>query len=124
MLRRSFGAGTLGGFWRHWNPIWSYGLGRFVQRPLRRVMPATAAMLLTFGVSGFIHDAVIMGLRGELTLLFTPWFLLIAGVVLASERLGRSFAGLRMEVRAGIHIVILGSTFAISASLMMMLGLY
>jgi hypothetical protein len=27
MLRGAFGAPTLAGFWRHWNPIFGYGLG-------------------------------------------------------------------------------------------------
>ena len=34
MLYRSFGAGTYAGFWQYWNPIWGYGLGKYVYAPL------------------------------------------------------------------------------------------
>ena len=30
MLRRSFGAGTLAGFWQYWNPIFGYYLAHSV----------------------------------------------------------------------------------------------
>lgn len=43
MLQRSFGAASFAGFWQQWNPIWGYGLGRYVYAPLRRVLlPALA----------------------------------------------------------------------------------
>ena len=45
VLRRSLGADTLGGFWRHWNPIWGYYLGRYVNAPLRRVMPSGVSVV-------------------------------------------------------------------------------
>lgn len=46
---------------------------RWAQPPL----PLIAAYLLTFVVSGAIHDLVIMALRRTFTLIFTPWFLLL-----------------------------------------------
>lgn len=105
MLARAFGAGTLAGFWRHWNPIWSYGLGRFVNAPLSLVLPSWLAMLATFAVSGLIHDAVIMALRGEPVLLFTPWFTLVACGAVAGSHLGWNFAHLPFAGRAAIHAI-------------------
>lgn len=63
MLRRSLGAGSFAEFWQYWNPIWGYGLGRYIYKPLRKFIPAAIALILTFLVSGAIHDAVIMLVR-------------------------------------------------------------
>lgn len=56
MLHRALGAASFAGFWQHWNPIWGYGLGKFVYSPLRRTSPPAAAFIMTFIVSGAIHD--------------------------------------------------------------------
>lgn len=72
MLDRSLGAADFGGFWRHWNPIWSNALARYVMAPRNRTIPFPAALVATFAVSGLLHDLVIMAMRGELALLFTP----------------------------------------------------
>jgi len=45
MLQRSFGAASFAGFWQYWNPIWGYGLGKYVYSPLRRVLPAVIALI-------------------------------------------------------------------------------
>ncbi len=83
MLRRSLGAGSFAGFWQYWNPVFGYGLARYVHSPLIRVLPPTAAIIVTFTVCGALHDLVTMAVRGSPTLLFTPWFSLLGvGVVL------------------------------------------
>lgn len=123
MLARSFGAGTLAGFWRHWNPIWSYGLGRFVNAPLSRVLPFRLALIATFAVSGLIHDAVIMILRGEPVLLFTPWFTIVACGVVCSERFEFDFAPFDWPSRTAIHAGWLGSALALSYGLFELTGL-
>jgi hypothetical protein len=84
MLTRSFGARSFAAFWRHWNPVWGYGLGRFVYAPVRRRTPAAVAVLATFLVSGAVHDAAATIVRGSPTFVVTPWFLLLAvGVLVA-----------------------------------------
>ena len=88
MLVRSLGAGTFAGFWRHWNPIFSYGLGRFVYRPVRRVTPAAIALLVTFAASGAIHDAVALAFWGSTAFLFTSWFVVLGAVVLGEQAMG------------------------------------
>ena len=88
MLQRSLGARSFAAFWQHWNPVWGYGLGRFVYAPARRLVPAPVAVLVTFLVSGLLHDAAATLVRGTPTLVATPWFLLLALVVLASRATG------------------------------------
>lgn len=63
MLRRSFGASSFAGFWQYWNPIWGYGLGKYVYSPLQRVLPMAIALITTFVISGALHDLVTMALR-------------------------------------------------------------
>lgn len=54
---RPFGAPSLAGFWRRWNPVYGYFLNRCYKQ-LRRLMPRPLAMLLTFLACGFcLHDA-------------------------------------------------------------------
>ncbi|MGB5757903.1 MAG: hypothetical protein WBM50_13385 [Acidimicrobiales bacterium] len=82
MLSRSLGAGSFTEFWRHWNPIWGYSLGRFVSAPLRRVLPPAPAVITTFAVSGALHDLAATLIRRSATFVITPWFLLLGvGVV-------------------------------------------
>src|SRR5690606_16643560 len=65
-------------FWQYWNPIWGYALGRYVYAPLNRFMPPGVALILTFTVSGAIHDLVTMIVRRAPAFLFTPWFFLMS----------------------------------------------
>ena len=79
MLQRSFGAPSFAGFWQYWNPIWGYGLGKYVYSPLQRVLPAAIALIMTFVVSGGIHDLVTIALQSIsdisiYTLVFPAWY--------------------------------------------------
>ena len=47
MLVRSLGAGTFAKFWQYWNPIWGYALGRYVYKPLNRILPSSVSLILT-----------------------------------------------------------------------------
>jgi len=83
MLYRSFGASSFAGFWQYWNPIFGYGLGKYVYAPLQRFLPSWGALIMTFVVSGGIHDLVTMAIRRSSAFLFVPWFFLLGvGVVL------------------------------------------
>ena len=88
MLHRSLGAPTLAGFWRHWNPIFSYGLGRYIYSPLKRFMPSALAVILTFVFCGALHDLVTMAVRGAPAFLFIPWFFLLGTGVVVAHALG------------------------------------
>ena len=122
MLHRAFGASSFAGFWRYWNPIWSYHLSRYVDRPARGLLPASLATLLTFAVSGMIHDAVIMALRGEFALFFTPWFVCVALSAIAGEALGWRFGGLPWAGRATLQILNLAFMLALSVAATHWLG--
>jgi D-alanyl-lipoteichoic acid acyltransferase DltB (MBOAT superfamily) len=114
MLDRSLGAGSIAGFWRHWNPIWSYSLGRFVLGPLGHVFPSWAALILTFAVSGVLHDLVIMAIRGEVAFLFTPWFSMMGIAVVGTDALGWNFKNLAWPVRAAINLTVILAGLALA----------
>lgn len=83
MLARSLGAGSFAEFWRYWNPIWGYALGRYIYTPFSSTLPRALALLLTFAVSGGLHDLAVTLVRRSGVFLLTPWFLLMGiGVVI------------------------------------------
>ena len=107
MLRHSFGASSFAGFWQYWNPIWGYGLGKYVYSPLQRVLPMAIALIMTFVVSGGIHDLVIMALRRSVTFLFTPWFFVLGVGVVLGRAVGMDLSNRPWWVRAGINFAYL-----------------
>jgi hypothetical protein len=88
MLHRSFGAASFVAFWQYWNPIWGYGLGKYVYAPLRRILPPAAAVILTFIISGGIHDLATMAVSRSFAFLFTPWFFLLGVGAVLSRAVG------------------------------------
>ena len=122
MLYRSFGAGTFAGFWQYWNPIWGYGLGRFVYAPLQRSLPSWLALILTFAVSGGLHDLVIMALRRSAAFIFTPWFFLLGIGVVVGTILGIDFSSQTWGTRAGINLTYLVACFGLMLLAKQILG--
>src|SRR3546814_14175086 len=81
MFQRSLGASTFAGFWRHWNPVFCYALGRYVFAPLMRAVPSALALVATFVVCGSIHALVIIALLWAPIFIFPHWFFfLVFGV--------------------------------------------
>jgi hypothetical protein len=114
MLERSLGAGSFAGFWRYWNPVFGYGLARYVQSPLLRVVPPAAAVLLTFFVCGALHDLVTMGVRRSPALFFTPWFFFL-GLGLVLGRAVRMDLWRRpWRVRASVNLIYIGTCLALT----------
>jgi len=114
MLHRSLGAGTFAGFWQYWNPIFGYYLGRYVDSPLRRALPRTTSLVLTFVICGALHDLVTMAVRGSVAFLFTPWFFLLGlGVVLGGS-VGMDFSSRPWAVRAGINLTYILACLAVT----------
>ena len=113
MLYRSFGAGTFAGFWQYWNPIWGYGLGKYVYAPLQRGLPSWLALILTFVVSGGLHDLVIMALRRSVAFIFIPWFFLLGVGVVAGRALGMDFSNQAWNIRAGINLIYIITCFGV-----------
>ncbi|MCB8979806.1 MAG: acyltransferase [Ardenticatenaceae bacterium] len=107
MLQRSFGAASFAGFWRYWNPIWGYGLGRYVYVPLRRVLPPAVAFILTFAISGGLHDLATMAVRWSPAFLFTPWFVLLGIGAVLGRIVGMDLGKRPFWMRAAVNLTYL-----------------
>lgn len=112
MLLRAFGARSFPVFWHYWNPIWGYYLSRFVMRPLRNVLPLPAAILITFLVSGAMHDVVVSLVHGRQVIFFTPWFGVMGAVVIGSHRFALGYGHYAWLTRASINLVMIIVTLA------------
>ncbi len=105
MLYRSFGAGSFTKFWQYWNPIWGYALGRYIYAPLQQFLPSMLALILTFTISGAIHDFVTMLVRRSAAFFFTPWFLLMGIVVIIQQVLHIDYSKHTWIIRAMINLI-------------------
>lgn len=117
MLQRSFGASSFAKFWQYWNPIWGYGLGKFVFAPLRRFLSLPFALLMTFVISGAIHDLVTMAARGSVTFFFTPWFFLLGNGVLLGRFAKMDLSHYSWWLRASINLMYLSIGAAVTVLL-------
>jgi hypothetical protein len=113
MLHRSLGAPTFAGFWRYWNPVFGYALGRYAFAPLKRWMPPPVALVATFVACGALHDLVTMAARGAPAFLFTPWFFLMGLGVLLGKALGHDLTGRPWAVRAASNLTYVGACLAV-----------
>lgn len=121
MLRRSLGAGSFREFWRYWNPIWGYYLGRYIYLPLRTKTLTSLALLLTFLVSGFLHDLAIMLFRQQPSFKLSFWFLLMGNMVLLSEALSVSYSQFPLQIKAMINLSFIGFAYFIASRLLMLM---
>ncbi|MBZ0300032.1 MAG: acyltransferase [Anaerolineae bacterium] len=117
MFYRSLGAGSFAEFWQYWNPIWGYALGRYVYAPLRRILPAALALILTFAISGAVHDAAATLVRRSVAFLFTPWFFLMGVVVIVGQALRIDYSHRSWGGRVAINL-----TYILSCLLMTLLA--
>jgi hypothetical protein len=111
MLYRSLGANNFAEFWRYWNPIFSYYLGKLIFKPLKVVFPTSLALVLTFIFCGVLHDAVSMLVSWRLAVLFTPWFLLMSLGVVISNFFKFNYSVFPWILRAFINLVYIGICF-------------
>lgn len=111
-FRRSFGASSFAGFWRYWNPLFSYYLYYRCYRPLARFVPRFLAVILTFAVSGAFHDLFASLVTADLFVLFVPVFVVFGLLVVVEEGLGWSFTGMPFWLRATLHAVVIAGTVA------------
>lgn len=107
MLNRSLGAGTFAKFWLYWNPIWGYFLSNYCLRPLKLFLPSALSLILTFAVSGCIHDLVITILKSKFTFLLTPWFILMGICVVLGDYAKVDYSKFPWVIRAIINLVII-----------------
>ena len=114
MLKRSLGASSFYLFWHYWNPIWGYYLSRKVMKPLSHLFPIWVAVMMTFAVSGALHDLAITLVKWKLTFLFTPWFSLMSLIVLATKHFGISYSDYHWLVRAFINLSLIAICFVLA----------
>jgi len=119
MFYRALGAGTFGGFWRYWNPVWGYYLGRYIYAPLKQWLPSWTALLITFSASGILHDALASAVLGRTVFIITPWFFLMGVVVVIGQALRINYSQFVWAARAAINTGYIGIslllTYAIKA---------
>jgi len=114
MLFRSLGAGDFSTFWKYWNPIFSYSLGKYIFKPLKIILPSTPSLILTFIFCGMLHDAVSMLVSWSFILLFTPWFLLMGLCVSISNFIKLDYSKYHWIARAFINVLIIGACFVLA----------
>jgi D-alanyl-lipoteichoic acid acyltransferase DltB (MBOAT superfamily) len=114
MLRHSFGARSFAGFWQHWNPIFGYCLGKYVFIPLKKISPPHVALVLTFVVTGIVHDLVTMAVRQDFAFLFTPWFLFLGIGVVLSNLTEMDIGASSWRLRAACHAAYLGACLVLA----------
>jgi len=86
MLKRSFGAKSFDMFWVHWNPIWNYYLNIYIYKSLNKIVHQYIAVILTFAISGFIHDLVGLLIYKKLSFVITLWFVAMAFFVVLFKK--------------------------------------
>ncbi len=104
MLERSLGARSFAVFWQYWNPVFGYTLGRYVFSPLKRALPSSIALVVTFVVCGAVHDLVTTLARGSLAVLFTPWFFFLGIGVVAGRVARMDLGGYAWGARAAANL--------------------
>jgi hypothetical protein len=103
MLRLSFGAATFKQFWQYWNPIWGYYLSKYIYQTFKRKLPSSLALILTFLVSGFIHDLAVFLIKGRFSLLLTLMFLWFSLGVVLGQYFNLNYSKFPWSIRALIN---------------------
>lgn len=118
MLYNSFGAYSFSAFWKYWNPIWSYYLRYFVYRPLRNYLPQKIDVLITFLISGGIHDLAVKLLTSQWSLTITTWFAIMALVVVLESYLHISLKNVSLPIRAMIFLTTIAVSYLLARLLL------
>lgn len=113
-LHRSLGAKNFSTFWHYWNPIFGFYLGKLIYKPLKRILPATVALLFTFIFCGLIHDTVTTIYRGKISIFFTIWFLLMGVAVLITRYFKHNFRKNIWIFRLSVNLSIISLCFLIT----------
>ena len=117
MLTRSLGASSFYLFWRYWNPVWSYYLSRYVMKPCNDIMPVWCAVVVTFAVSGALHDLAVSLVKLKPLFFFTPWFTVMGALVLVSKYSQLQFSSAPWWLRALANISFIVLSFWLTSHL-------
>ena len=114
MLKRSLGASSFYLFWQYWNPIWGYYLVRNVMKPFSQLLPTWLATIMTFAVSGGLHDLAVTVLKWQLTFFITPWFVIMSILVLFTKKFNISYDKYRWLIRASLNIIFIAACLSLT----------
>lgn len=104
MLKNALGAKNFSQFWLYWNPIWGYYLASKIQKPLAQVLPHNIALILTFSISGLLHDLAVSLIKNDIVYICTPWFFVMSLAVITSRKLNIDVSNFAIVFRAFIHL--------------------
>jgi hypothetical protein len=90
--------------------LFSYYLYYHCYHPLTRFAPRPVALVLTFAVSGALHDLFASLVTASMYVLFTPVFVVFGLLVIGEEGLKVSLARVPSWLRAIIHTVVIAGT--------------
>ncbi|NHN24486.1 acyltransferase [Flavobacterium jejuense] len=113
-LYRSLGAKNFSTFWKYWNPIFGYYLGKFIFKPLKKSFSVSISLIFTFVFCGFIHDIVTTIVRGKTNFFFTTWFFIMSLIVLLSKMLKHDFSKQNWIIRACINLLLISGSFVLT----------
>lgn len=105
MLKRSLGAESFQQFWQYWNPIWGYYLAKWFFWPLSRFLPRTLAVVLTFIISGVLHDLAIILLTKQFSFFITLWFSIMGILLVILSALKVTYEKFSWASRALINLM-------------------
>ncbi len=119
MFLKPFVSPSLKSFWKYWNPSWGYFLLFYSYKPIKTIFPHWVALILTFIISGLIHDLiyVIPMMLKEIRFIFpfiTVWFLIISIGILLTEIIKIDFKKISLIYRPFIHLGYLVATFILT----------
>ncbi len=113
-LYRSLGSKNFPTFWTYWNPIFGYYLGKFIFKPLKKILPVSISLLITFIFCGMLHDTITTLLRGEISIFFSIWFLFMGLAVLIAKLLNHNFSRRLWSTRASINLSIISTCLVLT----------
>ncbi len=111
MLRQSFFADSFSKFWRNWNPLFSYYLLYYCYLPLQKFLPRFAAVVLTFALSGAVHDLAASLLLMRVTFLFTLTFAFLGLFLNIEEGLGLHIKNSPLFLRPFYHLTVITASY-------------
>jgi len=118
MLERSLGAKSFDLFWVYWNPIWSFLLHKYINKPLKSVMNPNFALILTFCFSGFIHDLVGFFLNKNLSFLFTYWFVIMGIIVVVFKKYRIAYKRQNDQLNYACNTLLIVVSFLLTKSIL------
>ncbi len=118
MCRQSFTSTTFAGFWRSWNPLFSYYLLYFCYAPLRKRVPRPLAQIAPFALSGSVHDLAATVARGEPYLVFTLSFIFFGLWTVVERGIGLRVTVFPASIRPAYHLMLIVGGYWLSARLL------